>query len=155
MPDLCVKSVGTDGLALLYPLIRSAAHVPLERWLKFAREILRTGGGVLAVTAPDNCVHGVAAYRRRDGLRHEQVLDVEIMAAFDLRADDRIRTALCEALERIGAELGCTAVHFTVPGKNAEPCSRGRSGLERLGLTLNTAGFARELPDVEGRQARK
>lgn len=150
MPDFSIESVGAERLALVYPLIRSAAHVPLERWLKFGRELLRHGGGVLAVTAPDNCLHGVAAYRRRrDGLRHEQVLDVEVIAAFDLRCDDRVRTALCEALERIGAKLGCTALNFTVPGKNAEPRSRGRSGLERLGLKLNTAGFVRELRDVE------
>jgi hypothetical protein len=149
MPDLSVEPVGVEGLALVYPLIRSAAHVPLDRWLKFGRDLLNNGGGVLAVTAPDDCVHGVAAYRPRFGLRHEQALDVEVIAAFDLRCDDRVRTALCDALDRIAAELGCTAVNFTVAGRNAEPRSVGRSGLERLGLKLDTAGFVRELPEVE------
>ena len=147
MTDLSVQPVGADRLAEVYPLIRSATRVSLERWKQFGEELLRCGGGVLAVAAPDQCVHGVAAYRPARNLRHEQSLDVEVIVAFDLRGDDRVRAALCKELERIAAELQCSAVNFTVSAKSAEPASRARSGLERLGLKFDTASFVRELPE--------
>ena len=146
MPDLSVKSIDASHLAHVYPLIRSATRVSLERWTEFGQDLLEAGGGILAVTAPDGCVHGVAAYRPRRDLRHEQSLDVEVIVDFDLSGDDRIREALCSELERIAAERGCNAVNFTVSGRSAEPASRARAGLERMGLKLETAGFVREVP---------
>ena len=146
MPDLSVKSIDTSGLAHVYPLIRSATRVSLKRWTEFGEDLLGAGGGILAVTAPDGCIHGVAAYRPRRDLRHEQSLDVEVIVAFDLSGDDHIRESLCGELERIAAERGCQAVNFTVSGRSAEPASRARAGLERMGLKLETAGFVREVP---------
>lgn len=150
MPDLTIQTIDASGLANVYPLIRSATRVSLKRWTEFGRELLLADGGILAVTAPDGCVHGVAAYRPRRDLRHEQCLDVEVIVAFDLRGDDRVRKALCVELECIAADRGCHAVNFTMSGKNAEPESRARAGLERLGLKLETAGFVRQVPG-EGR----
>ena len=149
MPDLTVRPVGVDHLAQVYPLIRSATRVSLERWREFGRELLDKGGGVLAVFAPDECIHGVAAYRPSRNLRHEQTLDVEVIVAFDLRGDDRVRAALCRELEHIATECGCGTVNFTVAAKSAERSSSVRSGLERLGLKLDTASFVRELPGEE------
>lgn len=146
MQDLTVETLGFGQLAQVYPLIRSATRVSLERWEEFGRELLAGGGGVLAVLAPDECIHGAAAYRPSLNLRHEQSLDVEVIVAFDLRGDDRVRKVLCEELERIAARLGCGTLNFTVPARSAEPSSRARSGLERLGLRLDTARFVRELP---------
>jgi hypothetical protein len=146
MPDLKVEFVGLDRLAEIYPLIRSATRVSLERWQGFGRELLAGDGGVLAVTAPDNCVHGVAAYRPVGNLRHQKTLDVEVIVAFELRGDDRVREMLCRELERIAVDLNCSAVNLTVNARTAEPSSRAREGLERLGLKLDTACFVRELP---------
>ena len=150
MPGLKVRSVSAGELSQVYPLIRSATRVSLERWVTFGRNLLRDGGGVLAVLAPDLCVHGVAAYRPSHNLRHEQTLDVDVIVAFDLRGDDRVRATLCKELERIATDRRCTAVNFTVSGKFAAPASPVRSGLERLGLKLETASFVRELPGEEG-----
>ena len=146
MPDLIVESVGLHRLAEIYPLIRSATRVSLERWKEFGKELLDGCGGVLAVTAPDDCVHGVAVYRPVGNLRHQQTLDVEVLVAFELRGDDRVRTLLCHELERIALDLKCSAVNFTVNAKTAEPSSPARESLERLGLRLDTARFVRELP---------
>ena len=146
MQDFTVESLKTGQLAQVYPLIRSATRVSLERWEEFGRELLTNGGGVLAVTAPDQCIHGVAAYRPSRNLRHEQSLDVEVIVAFDLRGDDRVRESLCRQLERIAAGLRCSTVNFTVAGKSADPSSSARSGLERLGLRLDTASFVRDVP---------
>lgn len=150
MQHLFVQAINRKQLALAYPLVRSATRVSLERWEEFGGELLSDGGGVLAVVSPDDCVHGVAAYRPARNLRHEQSLDVELIAAFDLQGGDRVRSALCEELERIASRLGCSAVNFTVAAKSAEPTSRARSGLERLGLKFDTASFVRQLPDEPG-----
>ena len=152
--ELAVKTLNAGRLAEAYPLIRTATRVSQERWEEFGRELLEGGGGVLAVTAADKCLHGVAAYRPSRNLRHEQSLEVEVIVAFDLHGDDRVRTALCRELDRIAAKLHCSAVNFTVAAKSAEPRSRARSGLERLGLKLDTATFVREL-HAEAGQSRK
>ena len=146
MQVLTVESLDAGQLAQVYPLIRSATRVTLEKWEQFGRELLAGGGGVLAVMAPDKCIHGAAAYRPSRNLRHERTLEVEVIVAFDLRGDDRVREQLCMALERIATSLRCTALNFTVAAKRAERSSTTRSGLERLGLRLDTAGFVRELP---------
>ncbi len=143
MPELRVETIQHDSLADVYPLVRSGTRVPLERWMEFGIELLRTGGGVLAVKAPDHCIHGVAAYRPGRDLRHKESLDVDVFVAFDLRGDDSIRNALCSELDRIATELGCKSVNFTVPGRSADPASAARAGLERIGLKLETARFVR------------
>lgn len=147
MAEWTVRPVGADRLAQVYPLIRSATRVSLERWEEFGRDLLSSGGGVISVVAPDQCEHGVAAYRPGSDLRHEQCLDVEVFVAFDLQGKDAVREALWRELERIAARLGCVTINCTVNAKSAEPSSRARSGLERLGLKLDTAGFVRELRD--------
>lgn len=146
MQDFILESLSVDRLDQVYPLIRSATRVSLERWKEFGRELFAGGGGVLAVTAPDKCIHGAAAYRPSRNLRHEQSLEVEVIVAFDLSGNDQVRRVLCRELERIATALQCSALNLTVAGKNADPSSSARSGLERLGLRLETAGFVRELP---------
>ena len=144
--DLTVEPLRGDRLAEAYPLVRAATRVSQGRWEDFGRELLESGGGILAVTAADGCLHGVAAYRPNRNLRHEQSLDVEVIVGFELRGDDRVREALCRALEKIAAAMGCSTVNYTVGAKSAAPRSRARSGLERLGLKLDTASFVREVP---------
>jgi hypothetical protein len=144
MPDFRVESIQPDTLADAYPLVRSATRVTLERWTEYGAELLGSGGGVLAVKAPDDCIHGVAAFRPGCDLRYKASLDVDVFVAFDLRGDDRVRRALQGALERTADELGCDTVNYTVPGKNADPASAARAGLERMGLRLDTARFVRE-----------
>ena len=145
MQDLIVQRLSYDRLGEAYPLIRAATHVGVERWLEFGREVLKVGGGVIAVVAADHYIHGVAAFRPRTHLRHDDGLEVEAMVAFDLRGNNRVRDVLFKELERIGRRRGCQTIYFTMAAKSAEPCSKARAGLERLGLKLETAGFVREL----------
>jgi len=145
MQHFTVECLGADRLERVYPLIRAATRVTLARWKEFGRELLAAGGGVLAVTAPDKCIHGAAAYRPSGNLRHERSLEVEVIVAFDLRGNDQVRALLCRELERIAAERRCNALNLTVAGKSAEPSSSVRSGLERLGHRLETANFVQEL----------
>ena len=146
MQNFIVKSLRVDQLEQVYPLIRAATRVSLSRWKEFGGELLAGNGGVLAVTAPDKCIHGAAAYRPNRNLRHEQSLEVEVIVAFDFRGNDEVRTVLCRELERIAADLRCNALNLTVTGKCADPASNVRAGLERLGLRLDTASFVQEVP---------
>lgn len=150
MQDLAVQSLGEEQLADAYPLVRTATRVSQQRWEEFGRELIAHRGGILAVTAPDGCVHGVAAFRPASNLRFEQSLDVEVIVAFELSGDDRVREALCRELERIAAARNCRAVNLTVAAKGADPESHVRTGLERLGLTLDTVRFARDLSSEGG-----
>lgn len=157
MQDLKVESLQVERLADAYPLIRSATRVSQQRWEEFGRELIDGGGGVLAVSAPDSCIHGVAAFRPSPNLRHEQSLDVEVIVAFELRGDDRVREQLCSTLEQVAATYRCRTVNFTMaPRSYGEPSSPARAALERLGMRLETLNFVRDLqqPDDQA-QSRK
>ena len=145
MPDLTPRLIETAELAQVYPLIRSATRASLDRWEAFARDLFLGGGGVLAIEAPDKCIHGIAAFRPNRHLRHELALDVEILIAFDLGGDNQVRETLYWELERIAANLHCETVNISIAARVAGPKSRIRAGLERLGLNLETASFVREL----------
>lgn len=156
MQDLKVQSLSAERLADAYPLIRSATRVSQERWEVFGRELIRNGGGVLAVTAPDGCIHGIAAFRPGLTLRHEQSLDVEVIVAFELQGDDRVRDQLCKTLERVAARHRCRTVNFTLAARRyGEPLSPARAALERLGMRLETVNFVRELQPEGSAQSRK
>ena len=146
MQDLKVQSLDAERLAEAYPLIRAATRVSQQRWEEFGRELVAGGGGVLAVIAPDGCVHGVAAFRPELNLRHEQSLDVQVLVAFALGGEDHVRERLLSALEGIAATQGCRSVSFTMAASSyGESSSPSRVAFERLGLKLDTVNFVREL----------
>lgn len=156
MPDLDVRLLEEECLADAYPLVRSATRVSLLRWVEFGRQLIAAGGGVLAVVAADQCIHGVASFRPRPNLRHRQSLDVELFVAFELPGATGIRTKLYEGLERLAAERGCESLTLTTAAKGYEiPLSGSRTSLEKLGLKLETLNYTRELEPAERGQARK
>lgn len=113
MPDLRILSLGPRQLSQAYPLVRSGARVTAERWEALACELIAAGGGILAVQADDSCLHGVAAFRQLGSLGHEQILQVEIVVAFELSGDAPVRRMLCAGLEERARELGCRSIVFT------------------------------------------
>ena len=150
MQHLKVQSLNAGQLGSAYPLIRSATRVNQQRWEEFGRELIESGGGVLAVSSPDGCLHGVAAFRPTPNLRHEQSLEVEVIVAFELQGDDRVREQLCSRLEQVAEAYRCRTVNFTMAARNyGEPFSPARAALERLGMRLETVNFIRELQQPE------
>ncbi len=145
MPDLSLSRLDEGQLALAYPLIRSAARVSLERWKTFARQLIASGGGILAVEANDGCLHGVAAFRQVGSLRFERSLQVDILVAFELSRMAPVRRTLCAGLEEIAREMGCRNIVFTTAARNAEPASAGRLSWEELGLKMETVSFVRQV----------
>ena len=147
MPDLRTLLLDESQLAQAYPLVRSAARVGPEQWKKFARELIASGGGVLAVQADDACLHGIAAFRQVGTLRHALTLQVEVLAAFELSRLAPVRKALCAALEELARRKGCRNILFMV---GADATAGGRSGLhaslEARGARLETVSLVQRLP---------
>lgn len=149
MPQLTVSRLDVNRLGEAYPLIRSAAHVSKERWEAFARDLFKDGGGILAVIAEDGRVHGVAAFRQAESLRHEAGLLVEVIATFELSRAARVRQALCTALEEAARERGCRSLIFTMAADGyADPVSRRRTSWEELGLQMETVSFVQPVAQV-------
>lgn len=146
MPDLQIISLGCDRLAEAYPLVRAAAQVGEEQWQTYAHALLRDGGGILVVSAGEDCLHGLAAYREVASLRHGRSLQVEVIIAFELSRLGPVRKALVQALEELARARGCMCLTYTLAARgNGDPCSPGRASWEQLGLQMETIGFVREL----------
>ena len=144
MEDWTVRRLDAECLADAYPLVRSATRVSQQRWETFGEALIAGGGGILAVGAPDGCVHGAAAFRRSIDLRHEQALDVMLFAAFALGGDDPVRARLYAALEEVAANEGCKTISVTMDARSCgDPNSACRAAVERFGLSVDTVGFVR------------
>ena len=146
MPNLQIVSLGPDRLSEAYPLVRAAAQVDAGQWQAYSQALLQDGGGILAVSAGDGCLHGLAAYREAGSLRHGRSLQVDLIVAFELSRLGPVRKALVAALETLARARGCHSLSYTLAARgNADPRSRGRMGWEELGLEMETVGFVREL----------
>ena len=144
MPKLSVNILGPERMAEAYPLIRRLARVGPEKWEAFGRQLADQGGGVLAVRAEDDRVHGVAAYLPVASLKHGQALRVEAIAAFELGHLSIVRNALSAALDKLAREKGCEVVMISLDAKGlTSPRSRRRRSWESLGLTAETIEFSR------------
>jgi hypothetical protein len=146
MPKLLVSNLDMDRVSEAYPLIRRQAQVGPEQWETFCHQLVEQGGGVLAVIAEDQRVHGVAAYLPVSSLRHGSALRVEAIAAFELSHVSLVRNALSSALDELAREKGCGVLMVSLDAKGlSSPHSRRRHGWESLGLAAETIEFVRHL----------
>ena len=146
MPRLFVSNLEPGRVSEAYPLIRRQAQVDLEQWEAFCGQLVKQGGGVLAVLAEDQRVHGVAAYLPVTSLRHGSALRVEAIAAFELSHISRVRNVLSTALDELARKKGCEALMISLDAKGlSSPRSRRRRSWEALGLTAETIEFVRYL----------
>jgi hypothetical protein len=146
MPKLLVSNLELERVSEAYPLIRRQAQVGPEQWEAFCRQLAQQGGGVLAVMAEDERVHGVAAYLPVTSLRHGSALRVEAIAAFELSHISRVRDVLSVALDELARQKGCDVLMVSLDAKGlTSPRSRRRRGWESLGLTAETIEFVRHL----------
>ena len=146
MPRLFVSNLELGRVSEAYPLIRRQAQVGPEQWEAFCRQLVEQGGGVLAVLAEDQRVHGVAAYLPVTSLRHGSALRVEAIAAFELSHISRVRDVLSAALDELARKKGCEVLMVSLDAKGmSSPRSHRRRGWESLGLTAETIEFVRYL----------
>jgi hypothetical protein len=120
-PDLPldVAALAAERLDEAYPLVRSARGASAAQWRDFVTALRTAGGGLLAATAADGRIHGVAAWRPCFCLVDGNVLVVDLVAAMEISAPARVRPALCAALAFLGRERGCGALLFVKPGGRA------------------------------------
>lgn len=107
MPKLQVLPLADDELPEAYPLVRSSAHIGLDRWVAFARALAAIEGGVLGARGEEACFYGVAIFVPLPDLRHDRVLIGQIVAAIELGSAMRVRRALCRGLEGRASALDC------------------------------------------------
>lgn len=146
MHCLTITELEPRHLAEAWPLVRSVApRATLERWESFARGLLDRGGGVVAVTAENGGILGLATYEAADKLRLGKVLQVETLVAFELTRRAPVRRALCDALDRLAPVLGCAAVAVMVPSRGylAYVTGKVQCVLEELRLGSSLAVRAR------------
>ena len=103
-------------------MIRTASpELELEDWKTIAKALIDSGGGVLAVTAPDRLLHGVATYEIVENPWFGQILKVGTLAAFELVSGAPVRTLLTATLRHLSDAMGCAA---TVKASHSLPSSR-------------------------------
>ena len=116
MPRLTIRQLDRDNLDCAWPLVRTRPQFSSPSgWRRFANNLFERGGGIIAVSAEDGCVHGIATYEpvtKRDSGR---ILKVEILVAFELSRRAPVRQALCDALVGFARLFDCTTVDLLMP----------------------------------------
>ena len=130
MLQFTVQQLTREQLASAWPLVRAGgAILDLDRWLEAGRRLLGNGGGILAVATGEGALHGVATYETVEEVAAGKVLQVDTFVTFELSRRAPVRAVLCDALERLGAALGCDAVSVSADNRGflAEMRERGQA----------------------------
>jgi hypothetical protein len=116
MPDLRIRQLDRDDVARAWPLVRSKSRIAsLSHWKRFAHDLFERGGGVIAVSAEDGCLHGIATYEPTMTKSFGHVLQVDTLVSFELSRRAPVRHALCDALTGFARLFDCDAVRVTMP----------------------------------------
>lgn len=139
MPKFLTFDLFHDRLGEALPLVRMAVPgIDERRWSAHCHQMIRLGGGVLAASAEEGALHGVASWRPEEDLRLGRVLRVEMMVALELSDANPVRTALCDALEALceGHEAVGIALSLPVRERDGRPTA--------FPETWRRAGFRRQ-----------
>ena len=132
MPDLRIRQLYRDDIERAWPLARSKSQFSsLSGWKRFAHDLVERGGGVIAVSAEDGCLHGIATYEPITQKDVDRVLEVETMVAFELSRRAPIRHALCDALIGFARLFDCGVVRVTLPDGRIVEHSAASAGAEQ------------------------
>lgn len=116
MPALRIRQLDLDDVARAWPLVRAKSQiVSLSKWTRFASDLFERGGGVIAVSAEDGCLHGIATYEPMLTKSFGHVLQVDTLVAFELSRRAPVSHALCDALIGFARLFDCGAVRVTMP----------------------------------------
>lgn len=112
------------------PLLRTLAPaLSLAAWCDYLRHLrLEEGGGLLVVQNAAGTLLGLAVYRQRLDLAEGLCLDSEPILVFDLLGARSVAASLAEGLERRARELGCRALHASLPADAEQPLRRAFAG---------------------------
>lgn len=111
MPTFYLFHLDQDEIGLAWPLARTAhPQLQLEGWNRLFVDLKSRGGGVLALAAPDDVLHGIATYEPVEKPRCGRVLSVSTLVTFELNARAPVERLLRQGLDRLAKQLSCTAV---------------------------------------------
>ena len=100
-----------DEFGLAWPLARTAhPELQLDGWKRLATDLRARGGGVLALAAPDDVLHGIATYEPMEKPRCGRILAVSTLVTFELNGRAPVEKLLRNALERLAEQLACSTV---------------------------------------------
>lgn len=134
MLEFNVIELDQDDLALAWPLVRaSPQQLDLPGWQAFAEALIDRGGGVLAVSACDQALHGVATYEIVDRPNFGRVLHVDTLVAFELTGRARMRGVLLGAVKQLSSALGCSETVISAP-RRPRAAAEASSGSWRWGI---------------------
>ena len=132
MPDLRIRQLDRGDVARAWPLVRSKSRITsLSGWNRFAHDLFERSGGIIAVSAEDGCLHGIATYEPILKRNSGRVLHVEIMVAFELSRRAPVRHALCDALLGFARLFDCDSVLVTMPDGTVVEHPAGPAGAEQ------------------------
>ena len=101
-----------------FPIVQSAiAGVTMEGWRRFAEAMLsadRCVSGIMTAQSR-NYIHGLFSYRGSASLRYGTELVVDNFVVLDLFNPSGAAAALLGAMDDLACDLGCQALHTTVP----------------------------------------
>lgn len=115
-----VEPLAAEQIRLVYPLVRQVEPaLGLSSWMRFARRFVpaRQGrqAGILVARRPElSFPSGVVCFRRVQDLRFGRVLTADHFVALELLDAGSMLHALSRELDRLGAQLGCSAVRSVV-----------------------------------------
>jgi hypothetical protein len=132
MPDLRIRQLDREDVARAWPLVRSKSRLSsLSGWNRFAHDLFERSGGIIAVSAEDGCLHGIATYEPITKGNSGRVLHVEIMVAFELSRRAPVRQALCDALLGFARLFDCDSVRITMLDGTVVEHPAGPAGAEQ------------------------
>lgn len=137
-----IVELDQDALLLAWPLVRtSSSYSQFERWQESAENLIDRGGKVLAVTALDGALHGVATYEAVEQAHFGRILQVDTFVTFELNGSAPVRSALMTQLRWASKVLDCSGMIISAsrrphwndrPRKSsANPLARAKVGVPK------------------------
>jgi len=116
MPDLKVGCLEEAELDRALPLVRLVApQVTPKSWRRQATDAFDRGGGVIAVTAEDGLIHGVALFQPRQMLRLGKVLQVDDLITMEMSRKAPVHELLINTLTHLARSLECQSLAMSIP----------------------------------------
>ena len=118
MPQFGIEHLSEGRLAEAWPVVRmSRSHAHSDWWVCEGVALIARGGGILAVRAPDQVIHGIATYEVGRKARLGRVLVIDTLITFELSRRAPVRRALCDALELLASAFDCRSIVLPLPSK--------------------------------------
>lgn len=101
-----------------FPLVQSILPgIRVEDWRHYASKLISPSDRLTGIMTVQNrgYIYGLFSYRVENNLQHGCMLMVENFIVLELFNPGGAASALLEAMDSLADELGCSAIHTTLP----------------------------------------